>query len=234
MCFKFTKHPLELSVENLDEKTNEFQEKEIKHSELFPNSLRCLILGPSGAGKTNCLISMIEHPNGLKFENLYVFSKSLEQDKYRYLANLMTPIKEIGFETFSNNDEVIDLSDAKRNSIFIFDDVACEKQNPIKQYFCQGRHKGIDSFFLCQSYSNIRKHNIRDNAKFLILFKQDFLNLKNIHRDHIGSDMEFKNFLKLCNHCWKKNEFDFITIAKSFPLNYGRYRKKFDTFISLK
>jgi len=31
----------------------------------------------------------------------------------------------------------------------IFDDVACEKQNNIRSDFCMGRHKNIDSFYLC-------------------------------------------------------------------------------------
>jgi len=41
-----------------------------------------------------------------------------------------------------------------------------------------GRHKNIDSFYLCQTYSP--KHLIRDNANFIIMFKQDDLNMRHI------------------------------------------------------
>ncbi|KAG5324087.1 YMD3 protein, partial [Pseudoatta argentina] len=90
---------------------------------------------PSNCGKTNVLISLLESPNGVRFENVYVYSKSLQQPKYRYLENLFTPIDEIGYFTFSNNSDVVPPSEARPNSIFIFDDVACDKQDAVREYF---------------------------------------------------------------------------------------------------
>ena len=144
-----------------------------RHSTLLPNSIRGLIVGPSNCGKTNVMISLIESPNGLKFQNIYLYSKSLYQPKYEYLKNLIGPIEGMSLKTFSNNEDVISPDDAERNSIFIFDDVACEKQNHIRSYFCMGRHKDVDSFYLCQTYTRIPKHLIRDNANMIIMFKQD-------------------------------------------------------------
>lgn len=43
------------------------------HGPLFPDTIRCLIVGPSNCGKTNVMISLIEHENGLKFENIYIY-----------------------------------------------------------------------------------------------------------------------------------------------------------------
>jgi len=45
------------------------------------------------------LISLLESPHGIRFENVY--SKSLQQLKYRNLENLLAPIEEIGYFTFS-------------------------------------------------------------------------------------------------------------------------------------
>jgi len=45
------------------------------------------------------------------------------------------------YYTFSQIDEVLPPAKAKENSIMIFDDVACEKQNNIRSYFCMGRQK---------------------------------------------------------------------------------------------
>jgi len=42
-----------------------------------------------------------------RFENVYVYSKSLQQPKYRFLENLLAPIEEIGYFTFSNNNDVL-------------------------------------------------------------------------------------------------------------------------------
>jgi len=42
---------------------------------------------------------------------------------------------------------VLDPSEAKTNSIMIFEDVACEKHDNIRSYFCMGRNKNKDPFF---------------------------------------------------------------------------------------
>ena len=31
----------------------------------------------------------------------------------------------------------------------IFDDIACEKQDSVRAFFCMGRHKKVDCFYLC-------------------------------------------------------------------------------------
>jgi len=57
-----------------------------KHSEMLPSTIRAIICGPSNCGKTNLFISLLESPNGVRFENMYVYSKSLKQPKYRYFS----------------------------------------------------------------------------------------------------------------------------------------------------
>jgi len=81
-------------------------------------TIRAIICGPSIYGKTNVLISLLESPNGIRFENVYIYSKSLQQPKYRYLENLFTSIGEIGYFTFSNNSDVI-LSSVARQILFL-------------------------------------------------------------------------------------------------------------------
>jgi len=202
-----------------------------KHGFLLPNDIRALICGPSNAGKTNVMLSLLFDVNGLRFENIYVYSKSLYQPKYRYLSDIISCIPEINLYMFSNNCDVISIEEAKRNSIFIFDDVACEKQDNIRSYFCLGRHKDIDSFYLCQTYTRIPKHLIRDNANMLCIFKQDDMNLKHIYNDHINNDITYKQFCDACSKCWS-NDHGFLAIVKDCPLQNGRYRQGFDTFIS--
>lgn len=225
---RLVKQHTTIAVRNLD-----FTQKnvsKIKHSSILPNSIRALVVGPSNCGKTNVMISLIESPNGLKFENIYLYSKSLFQPKYNYLRKLITSIKGMGYYTFSDNEEVIPPDKAKQNSIMIFDDVACEKQDNIRSYFCMGRHKDIDSFYLCQTYTRIPKHLVRDNANILIIFKQDEMNLKHIYKDHVGGDMEFENFYNICRECWKE-KYGFLFINKDDEILCGRYRKGFNNFI---
>lgn len=41
--------------------------------------------------------------------------------------------------------------DIKLNSVMIFDDKACAKQNFIRNYFIIGRHNDVDTFYLRQN-----------------------------------------------------------------------------------
>lgn len=228
------KQATKLPVNNIEHCYSEKNKVVPRHSKLLPNSIRCIICGPSNCGKTNVVISLLENPNGLKFENIYIYSKSLHQPKYQYLEKVLRPIKGLGFFKFSNNESVIPPERASPNSIIIFDDVICDKQNNIKLYFCMGRHMTIDSFYLSQSYTRIPKHLIRDNANFIILFKQDDLNLKHIYNDcNVSSDMPFFEFKKMANFCWTQR-YSFLVIDKDSEFNNGRYRKCFDEFIKIR
>lgn len=227
---RLVKQHKNILVNNIDLSSN--LKSKIKHSSLLPNSIRALIVGPSNCGKTNIMISLLESPNGLKFENIYLYSKSLYQPKYEYLRKLVTPIKGMGFYTFENNESVIPPNEAKSNSVMIFDDVACEKQNHIRAYFCMGRHKDVDSFYLCQTYTRIPKHLIRDNANVIIMFKQDETNMRHVYSDHVVSDMNFEQFHEICRECWKE-KYGFLMISKDDELNNGRYRKLFDYYITI-
>jgi hypothetical protein len=217
------------SVANLI--TNSPNKQENKHGPLLPNSIRCIICGPSNCGKTNVMFSLLTNPNTLRFENVYIFSKSLQQPKYILLSRIMDGIPEIGYFAFDNEENVPSPEDAKKNSIIIFDDVACDNQDRMRKYFCMGRHKDVDCFYLTQSYTRIPKHLLRDNANMLILFKQDDLNLKHIYDEHVNMDMSLSQFKDLCTKCWNKDRYGFVVICKDFDLTNGRYRCGLDTYV---
>ena len=221
---------LKLPVTNIDVLVGEKIERPKRHGPLLPNSIRAVFCGPSNCGKTNALLSLIMHPNGLKFDNIYIYSKSLNQPKYTFLENLLKPISEIKYFAFNDREQVISPDKALSNSIMIFDDIACEKQDSLKAFFCMGRHKNVDSFYLCQSYAQVPKHLVRDNVNFLVIFRQDEMNLKHIYSDHINTDITFENFKKMCLECWQ-DEHSFMTVDKTSEMKNGRYRKNFDQFL---
>lgn len=232
---RFVRQSQPIGVSNLDRKTwlmQDEREEIRRHGPLLPNTIRCIVCGPSNCGKTNVLVSLIESPNGVRFENVYVYSKSLSQPKYRYLEELLESIDGIGYYAFSNNRDVVSPSEARPNSIFVFDDVACDKQDTIREYFSMGRHANVDCFYLCQTYAKIPKHLIRDNANLLILFKQDGTNLKHIYDDHVNTDMSYEDFRALCHLCWQY-KYGFLLIDKDSALRSGRYRRGFNDFAVL-
>lgn len=168
----------------------------------------------------------------MRFENVYVYSKSLQQPKYRYLEELFEPMDEIGYFTFSENSSVTQPREALSNSIFVFDDVACDKQDAIREYFAMGRHSNVDCFYLCQTYARIPKHLIRDNANLLILFRQDGTNLRHVYNDHVNTDMSYDAFVDLCRACWRR-KYGFVMIDKDSAMRNGRYRRGFNEFALL-
>lgn len=233
---KITKQRVTLPINNVDIHGSGYVEPQRqyhKHSVLLPNSIRCIICGPSNCGKTNVIVNLIESPNGLRFENVYVYGRSLFQPKYRHLHAILSSIKGIGIYMFASNDDVIPLKDVKPNSVFIFDDVVFGKQNNIREYFCMCRHKDVDCFYLSQSYAHIPKHLIRENANLVVLFKQDDMNLKHIFSDFgISADMTFDTFKTMCQRCWFE-KYGFLVIDSERAPDNGKYRLQFDKFISI-
>lgn len=208
------------------------EKKERRHSPLLPNHVRAIFCGPSSCGKTNALLTLLIHANGLRFENVYVYSKSLQQPKYEFLRKVIEKTPGVNYYPFSDHEQVIQPADVKKQSVMIFDDVACEKQDNIRAYFCMGRHRDVDSIYLCQTYSRIPKHLIRDNTNFLVIFRQDDLNLRHIYDDHVNTDMTFHEFHQLCAVCWK-DKYAFLAIDKDSDMNHGRYRRNFDHFVTI-
>lgn len=207
-----TQQDTNLPIENLDF-IEENSKTNMKNGKLLPHSFRAAFCGPSGCGKTNALLSLLFNENGLRFENVYVYSKSLYQPKYKLLQDVLKKVQGVSYFPFKENDDVIDPIDAREYSIFIFD-VSCDNQNKIREYFSMCRHKSIDAAYSCQTYSKIPKQLIRDNCNVIVLFKQDDTNLKHVFDEHASP-------------------FGFIVIVKECGLADGRYRQGFDKYIKL-
>lgn len=222
-----------LDINNVDSLTPDFFENETsKHGNLLPNTVRCIISGPSNCGKTNVVFNLITKPNGLSFNNVYIFSKSLHQPKYLLLEKILSDVPDVKLYKFDASVEIMEPNNAEPYSVFIFDDVSCENHDRIRTYFSMGRHNQIDSIYIGQTYSKIPKQLIRDNVNLLIAFKQDEKNLKHIYNDHVGADMAFEKFRNVCGKAWSK-KYGFIVIDKERPMQNGRYRIGFDNFVIL-
>ena len=98
-----------------------------------------------------------------------------------------------------------------------------------------GRHSGSSSvFYLAQTYSKIPKQLVRDNSNFLIILKQDDMNLRHVFNDHSSTDMDFSEFRKISHLCWNQSDYGFMVFDKTLEMNNGRYRCGFHTFIKIK
>ena len=71
-------------MEIADLSWNEVTSKRFNHP-LLPRSIRGIIVGKSGCGKTTLLLNLLLRPEWLDYDNLCVFGKSLFQPEYRIL-----------------------------------------------------------------------------------------------------------------------------------------------------
>jgi len=235
---------------------------------LLPGSIRGLIVGKSGCGKTTLLLNLLLRPGWLDYDKLSVFGKSLFQPEYRILKKALEEKlpKEAVIRLFDNQEEIQklnvspsalieemaknlnrksdidcefyetshDVPDPRNlshdyNNLIIFDDLMLERQNKCETYYIRGRHSNVDCFYLCQNYFILPRQTIRENANFIVLFKQDLKNINHIYNDHVSGDMSKDEFRNLCKEAWKKPH-GFVVIDLTSDISNGKYRKGLDEF----
>jgi len=79
---------------------------------LFPRSIRSLIVGKSGCGKTTLLLNFLLRPGWLDYNNLNVFGKSLFQPEYKILKKAFEVklLKQAILRIFDSQNEIADLN----------------------------------------------------------------------------------------------------------------------------
>ena len=149
-----------------------------KYKQLYgymPNvPFRMLMASPSGSGKTNTLVHILQAPL-VYYDKVYLYARNLKQEKYQQLSDLFDmlsqkvryPIMEVSSDI--SGTQPLEALDRDSQKIVIFDDFVTEKnQKPIVEYFTGGRHRNCNSIYLSQSYFNTPKP-IRLNCTHLCI-----------------------------------------------------------------
>src|SRR5438477_11612838 len=107
------------------------------------------------------------------------------------------------------------------------------KQGPIENFFVYGRHNNINLIYLAQSFFQLPKKSIRDNANYIILFPQNATDIQSLHRFVTSIDFsKIVDFRSWCNEAWKE-PYSFITLEKDNKERDRRYSKGFGNFLKL-
>ena len=189
-----------MEIPNYDSDTKNKKFKQL-YSFMPKDTFRMLICGNSGSGKTNLLYHMLIEPL-LYFDEIHLYAKNLDQEKYQNLMNKMNEMsRTVGYDIMNvSNDRIIQINDIDyedNQKLVIFDDYVCEKnQRQIVDYFIQGRHKNCSVIYLSQSF-NKTPRDIRLNCSHYCIYEFPSSRERNMISSELGVDKEkFKKATK--------------------------------------
>lgn len=132
---------------------------------------RTCVVAPSGSGKTNFLINLIEvfsRGNEGTFQTITILTKNSDEPLYRWLSSIS---EQIIIKEGLNNIPKLDKFDKEQNNLVVFDDLVLEKDlSAVSQYYIRARKLNVSVIFLSQSFFMIPKI-IRNNCNYMVLLK---------------------------------------------------------------
>lgn len=191
---------------------------------------RMLIVGNSGAGKTQTLLNIMHNMNGT-FNNIYIITKNKDEPLYNYIENKLGDkgLKIVeGIENAPNLDKDIDKED---QTLIVMDDLVLEKnQSELEGYFIRARKLSCCLVYISQSYYRV-PIIIRQNLNYLVIKQLSGLkDLYGIMREYtLGID---KKVLKKIYEETTQNKQDFLLVDLDAPPK-DRFRKNFNDIYSI-
>jgi len=170
---------------------------------------RMLIIGGSGAGKTQTLMNLIRVMNGT-FNNIHIITKNKDESLYNYLESKVDTGLSIteGIDSAPNLDEF----DKKEQTLIVMDDLVLEKnQKQLEQYFIRARKLNCSLVYLSQSYFGVPKM-IRMNLNYLIIKRLNTLQdlFRTLREYSLGVSKDV--LVDLYQHSIQDNKQDFLLV----------------------
>lgn len=206
------------------------------HTMPLKHPMRCLIVGASGSGKSNCLLNIINLMNDT-FERILIFTQDKEEPLYKFLEVKIPSDMLTIFEGIDNVKQY-DFDNLTGQTLCVFDDMCVEKekdQQKICELFIRGRkmahEDGISLIYLTQSFYQT-PILIRKQLNCLIIIKLNGKkDIQLIMRDcAVGASKEqlLRMYEEVCDD--DINNFLFIDLAA--PAS-RRFRLRFNTIIDI-
>lgn len=133
--------------------------------------MRMCIVAPSGSGKTNFLVNLIEMFSRGEvgtFQTITIITRNKDEPLYRWLQTLSDSI--IIKEGLSNTPQ-LDKFDKEYNHLVVWDDLVLSKDlTMVENYYVRARKLNVSVIFLSQSFFRIPKI-IRNNCSYMVLLK---------------------------------------------------------------
>ena len=197
---------------------------------------RMLIIEPTGSGKTNTLLHLINKFHLI--DKIYLYAKDTDEKKYQYLINKreQAGIKNLNdrhafIEYSSDINDVLEEINRDKKVLIIFGDMMAdiirrEKFKAIvKELFIRCRKLNISIVFITQSYFTTPKDARLNSTHYIIIKIDNKKELKSIAEENSGH-LDFKEFLKIYDYCTKE-PYSFMMVDTR-PTAHITFRKNFD------
>ena len=212
--------------------------KNISSSEHNNWPFRMLIIGPSGSGKINTLLHLINnlHP----IDKIYLYAKDIHEPKYEYLINKR---EQAGIKNLNDphafieySDDVLDdINDYNKNRdkkvLIVFDDMIADIEynknfkRIITELFYRARKINVSIVFITQSYFRALKDARLNSTHYILMRIGNKKELKRIAEEKSGH-LDYKYFFKMYNYC-TKDPYSFMTIDTR-PTATIQFKKNFN------
>jgi len=187
---------------------------------------RMLIIGSSGAGKTQTLLNVI-HNMGDTFNDIYIITKNKNEPLYEYLED---KLGKHGLSVVEGIDNAPDLDkdiNKEDQTLIIMDDLVLERnQRTLEEYFLRARKQNCSLIYISQSYFAVPQM-IRKNLTYLII--KQLANLPDLFRilREYSLGVDKKQLMKIYEASTKDNKQDFLLVDLDAEPK-DRFRKNFN------
>ena len=197
---------------------------------------RMLIIEPTGSGKTNTLLHLINKFHLI--DKIYLYAKDTDEKKYQYLINKreQAGIKNLNdrhafIEYSSDINDVLEEINRDKKVLIIFGDMMADIMRSekfkaiVKELFIRCRKLNISIVFITQSYFTTPKDARLNSTHYIIIKIDNKKELKSIAEENSGH-LDFKEFLKIYDYCTKE-PYSFMMVDTR-PTAHITFRKNFD------
>ena len=190
---------------------------------------RMVVVAPSGSGKTNFILNMLQKFSQGKgtFNTITIITKNKQEPLYEWLEDKTKKTVKIleGIENIPN----LDKFNKEDQHIVIFDDLVLEKdQKKMNEFYIRGRKKGISVCYLSQSFFKIPKV-IRTNCNYFVILKLSGKRDLNLILSEFELDVSKQELINMYEYATKE-KFNVLLIDVEAPKE-KRFRKNFLEYI---
>lgn len=188
---------------------------------------RIVVSAPSGTGKTNFVMNLIQHFCRGKgtFADILVLTKDKAEPLYEFLET-----KGVQVEEGLHNLPDLNKFDKDVNHLIVIDDLMLAKnQDQVCEYFMRCRKKNVTIMYLCQHFYKC-PILVRQNSNYFVILKAGSKKSLNMMLNEFTVGVDKDQLLKMYEYS-TKDKFNFLLINCDESDLKKKYRHNFDEFL---